>query len=593
MIKMFKMLDKKIKWQFAFGCFLTLIFTILSIFLPLVVVLYIRLILSDSSEPFSVTLIKGLIEFGEVEYSLAFNWLTTVVLLQTLLTAILAFASTIVIVWAAEQSSYFYRTILFKKYQELSLKNIADLKSESLITRLSNDIAIFWEFLVNGATIMIKSLFLIVGGLVITAIIDWRMALSIFGIIPFVVILGLVITLKVNPLLKRAQKTVENVTKIVDENISGIRVIKTFNLEEKRFNVLKEANGQWFKNQYRIGMIFSTAFPLFSTFVNLLIIGIYSVVGRNVVLSKVDKLTITNITLFLDYLWIVAGGILLFLAFLSSFIRARVSVGRILEVYEFKNDGLYLSEGLKVKTYDMKIDNLSFKYYDSSPSNVINNISLTIPFKKTIGIIGPTGSGKSTFVNLLVNNFKYYDGSIKLGGLEVNELNSKHLHDIVGIVYQDSLLYTGNIRDNMLWAKEDATDKEIELALKNACALDFVNEFSNKLHHPVYQGGKNLSGGQKQRLSIARTLLRKPKILILDDSTSALDNITAQKILTNIKENYECSTIIVSQKISAIKDANEIIVFSPSGHIIGIGTHDQLKENCSFYRRIYQTQLDQ
>lgn len=594
MLKMVKILPSRIKWVFIIGSFLTLVYVLLNVMLPLLIKKYIDLILTeDRQAPYHMDFLNGRIDFGFITYNQAFKWLTIIVLLQTISTASLAFLSTLVIVLAAERSSYFYRNTLYKKIQSYSLKNIADLKAESIITRLSNDIAIFWEFLVNGTSIMIKGIFLIIGGLTVAALADWQMSLSIIAIIPIVIVMGSIISVKTGPLLKKTQKAVDAVTKVVDENISGIRVIKTFNLETKRLNVLKEINNAWYDSQYKSTMIFSTAYPVFQMLLNWLMIGIYSVVGYYATISKINKDIITNINLFIDLLWQVAAGILLMLLFLSSLFRAKVAAARIIEAYDYETDNLYVSKGEIIDLYDIEIKNLSFKYYDASPNFAIANVDITLPYKKSLGIIGPMGSGKSTIVNLLVNNYKYKEGSIKIGNKEVSQVNSKNLHDIVGIVHQESLLYTGTIRSNMLWAKEDASDEEIMQALKDACADEFVSKFEDGLDHPVYQGGKNLSGGQKQRLSIARSLLRKPKILILDDSTSALDNITASKVIDNIKGKYECSTIIISQKISNIKNADEIIVMSTNGFIISRGTHNQLAQSCEFYKQIYETQLEQ
>lgn len=594
MLKMVKILPSRIKWVFIIGSFLTLIYVLLNVMLPLLIKKYIDLILTeDRIAPYHMDFLNGRIDFGFITYNQAFKWLTIIVLLQTISTASLAFLSTLVIVLAAERSSYFYRNTLYKKIQSYSLKNIADLKAESIITRLSNDIAIFWEFLVNGTSVMIKGIFLIIGGLTVAALVDWQMSLSIIAIIPIVIVMGSIISVKTGPLLKKTQKAVDAVTKVVDENISGIRVIKTFNLETKRLNVLKEINNAWYDSQYKSTMIFSTAYPVFQMLLNWLMIGIYSVVGYYATISKINKDIITNINLFIDLLWQVAAGILLMLLFLSSLFRAKVAAARIIEAYDYETDNLYVSKGEIIDSYDIEIKNLSFKYYDASPNFAIANVDITLPYKKSLGIIGPMGSGKSTIVNHLVNNYKYNEGSIKIGNKEVSQVNSKNLHDTVGIVHQESLLYTGTIRSNMLWAKEDASDDEIMQALKDACADEFVSKFEDGLDHPVYQGGKNLSGGQKQRLSIARSLLRKPKILILDDSTSALDNITASKVIDNIKDKYECSTIIISQKISNIKNADEIIVMSTNGFIISRGTHNQLAQSCEFYKQIYETQLEQ
>ncbi|TKA59536.1 ABC transporter, ATP-binding protein [Mycoplasmopsis bovis 8790] len=594
MLKMVKILPSKIKWVFIIGSFLTLIYALLNVMLPLLIKKYIDLILTeDRQAPYRMDFLNGKIDFGFVSYNQAFKWLTIVVLLQTISTASLAFLSTLVIVLAAERSSYFYRNTLYKKIQSYSLKNIADLKAESIITRISNDIAIFWEFLVNGTSVMIKGIFLIIGGLTVASLVDWKMSLSIIAIIPIVIVMGTIISLKTGPLLKQTQKAVDAVTKVVDENISGIRVIKTFNLETKRLDLLKDINNAWYDSQYKSAMIFSTAYPVFQMLINWLMIGIYSVAGYYATISQINKDILTNINLFIDLLWQVAAGILLMLLFLSSLFRARVAATRIIEAYDYETDNLHVEKGEIIDEYDVEIKNLSFKYYDASPNFAIANVDISLPYRKSLGIIGPMGSGKSTIVNLLVNNYKYKEGSIKIGNKEVSLVNSKNLHETVGIVHQEALLYTGTIRSNMLWAKDDASDEEIMQALKDACADDFVNKFEDGLDHPVYQGGKNLSGGQKQRLSIARALLRKPKILILDDSTSALDNITASKVIDNIKEKYECSTIIISQKISNIKNADEIIVMSTNGFIINRGTHNHLAHSCEFYKQIYETQLEQ
>ncbi|CAL59300.1 ABC transporter ATP-binding protein [Mycoplasmopsis agalactiae] len=594
MLKMVKILPSKIKWVFIIGSFLTLIYALLNVMLPLLIKKYIDLILTeDRQAPYRMDFLNGRIDFGFVSYNEAFKWLTIVVLLQTILTASLAFLSTLVIVLAAERSSYFYRNTLYKKIQSYSLKNIADLKAESIITRISNDIAIFWEFLVNGTSVMIKGIFLIIGGLTVASLVDWKMSLSIIAIIPIVIVMGTIISLKTGPLLKQTQKAVDAVTKVVDENISGIRVIKTFNLETKRLDLLKDINNAWYDSQYKSAMIFSTAYPVFQMLINWLMIGIYSVAGYYATISQINKDILTNIHLFIDLLWQVAVGILLMLLFLSSLFRARVAATRIIEAYDYETDNLRVEKGEIIDEYDVEIKNLSFKYYDASPNFAIANVDISLPYRKSLGIIGPMGSGKSTIVNLLVNNYKYKEGSIKIGNKEVSLVNSKNLHETVGIVHQEALLYTGTIRSNMLWAKDDASDEEIMQALKDACADDFVSKFEDGLDHPVYQGGKNLSGGQKQRLSIARALLRKPKILILDDSTSALDNITASKVIDNIKEKYECSTIIISQKISNIKNADEIIVMSTNGFIISRGTHNHLAHSCEFYKQIYETQLEQ
>ncbi|VEU75441.1 ABC-type multidrug/protein/lipid transport system ATPase component [Mycoplasmopsis maculosa] len=608
MIKMLKILPARIKTIFIVGAFLVLIYVLSNIFLPNLIGSYIKLMISKKGEPFTISFFNNLIapqSWQNVPYDTAFKWLTVAIVVQTLVTALLALLSTIVIIYASEESSYFYRVKLFNSIQKLSLKNIADLKSESIITRVSNDIAIFWEFLVNGTTIMIKGIFLIMGGIVFSFLVDWKMALTIVAIIPVVAIMVVIIGITTSPLLKKTQKVVEEVTKTIGENISGIRLIKTYNLEEKRMNKITEINSRWHKIQYKQAMIFNVAFPIFFMVLNLLMIGIFSIAANNANFLKSNglqndaaelekyKILIANINIFVDYLFLMAGGIILMLMFLGSFFKARVASLRIIEIIEYKVDDLYVKEGKILQNYDIEVNKLSFKYYETAPNYSLLDVNFKIPFGKTLGIIGPTGSGKSTLVNLLMNNYIYSEGSIKVGGEELREINTKNLHDSLGIIYQDALLYSGTIKSNLLFAKENATEEEIKEALENACASEFISKFEDGINHPVSQGGRNLSGGQKQRISIARTLLRKPKVLILDDSTSALDNITTKKVIDNIRNKYDCTTIIVSQKIGAIKNADNILVLSNNGFVLDQGTHNKLLETCDFYKQIYETQLEQ
>lgn len=602
MKKMFRMLPGGIKAELALGCFLTVFYIALLLFLPTIVASYMNLILetetvaSTPAKTFTIDFFGGRLQpeqLKDLTPAKARSILNWTIVVQTILTGVFALASTLIVVNAAEKCSLFYRSNLYAKIQKLSLKNIADIKAESIMTRVTMDVAIFWEFLVNATMIFIKSLFIIVGASIISAIVAWEMALSIMSLIPLIVTVVVVTGIKTNPILKKTQKVVDEVTKEVNENVAGIRVIKTFNLEHERMQKFKGINKKWYEYQYKSSFYFAAASPFFFMGFNILVIGILSLVAKKASIGDLHHTDIAKISEFIDYLWLIASGILLALNLMYAYFRAKVSAERILQILEYEVDDIYVEDGKRVNNYDLEIKDLSFKYYETAPNYSLANINLSLPYGQTLGIIGPTGSGKSTLVNLLLNSYVYKEGSITIGGEEIKDLNTIHLHDIVGIVFQEALLYSGTIKSNLLWAKKEATDEEIVEALKDSCAYEYVNKFEDKLDHPIVQGGKNLSGGQKQRLSIARTLLRKPKILILDDSTSALDNITSKKVIQNLKEKYDCSVIIVSQKISAIKDADNILVLSHGGFASGYGKHKQLIKDCEFYRQIYETQLEQ
>nr|WP_318023689.1 ABC transporter ATP-binding protein [Mycoplasmopsis iners] len=592
---MIKMLPRKLKLMFLLGIFLVLISVFLNLFFPNLISQFIKLIFSSNDKNSLVTIefFEGKIKFPQAPPNVVLNYLIIAVIGLILINVVLTFFSMLVIIYASENSSKFFRIKLFEKIQTLSLQNIADLKSESIITRLSNDVAIFWEFLVNGATILFKGIFLAIGSSVLAFLVDPKMAIGVIIIIPILFVLIGTVGYLTSPLLKKSQKTIEALTKDIEENVNGIKIIKTYNLEQKRKQSFIKHNDEWFKVSFKSELIFATVQPIFFTIINLLIVVMYSIASKTAIDKVANQETLVKLNIFIDYLYNISFGIMMMVMFLMSMFRARVSANRINEVYDTEVDNLMRKEGLSIgENYDLSISNLNFKYYKTAQNDTLNNINLNLKFGQNLGIIGPTGSGKSTLVNLIMNNYVYNDGSIKIGENELMEIKTKDIHDTVGIVYQEALLYSGTIKFNLLWAKPDATDQEIEEALKNACAFEFVNKFEDKLNHPVVQGGKNLSGGQKQRLSIARALLRKPKILILDDSTSALDNITTKAVIDNIKNNYQCSTILISQKIGPIRSSDNILVMQ-NGNILAQGKHEQLIESCDLYQSIYKNQLDQ
>lgn len=593
MHKMYRQLPAWIKALFITGALLVFLNSLVSLFLPNLVSQFIRMLFVDKSDLVAIDFFNKRLEFPKASQSVVQKNLIIAIILITLVNAFLTLSSTLIIIYASERASEFFRNKLFKKIQELSLRNIANLKPESLITRMSTDVAIFWEFLVNAAIVMVRGVSMTVGGSVLAILVEPTMSIGVILIIPIMAVVIGIIGWKVTPLVKQTQSIVEEVTKNIDENIIGVRVIKTYNLEATRKIKFNDANNRWFKVQYKVNFLFGLITPIFWATVNMLVIIIYAIAANQAIRGVATDDTIVDLNIFIDYLFTISTGIMMMLMFIGSMFRAKISASRINEVYESKSDNLYIKSDIKIdKNFDLKIDDLTFKYYETSPGNALENINLELKEGQTLGILGPTGAGKSTLMNLLMNNYLYTNGSIKIGDKEIKEIDTANLHQKVGIVYQSPLLYSGTIKSNLLWAKEDASDEDITNALKNACAYEFVEKFEDKLEHPVIQGGMNLSGGQKQRLSIARTLLRKPKILILDDSTSALDNITTSKVIKNIKENYDCSVIIISQKIGAIKNADQIAVMV-NGKIIDRGKHKELLENCELYHQIYSKQLEQ
>ncbi|WP_025755518.1 ABC transporter ATP-binding protein [Mycoplasmopsis cricetuli] len=590
MWKMFWMLPWKIKNLFLFGIFVILINITATMFIPILLSQFLPLLTKSNQINQIILFDKWIVLQNNDQNKLLIDlvWISLVIILLAVISNII---STIVTTWAGEQSSMFYRNLLFKKYQKLSLQDISDLTKESLINRISNDIAQYWDFLISASSALIKAPLFIIIGMIFSLISDVQLSFTVIVIIPLNVAILVFIFLKTSVLIRKNKTNLDLITKNVTETIIGARDIKVYNMQLKQKEKFDISNQKWYKVESKTWKFFSIGNPAFFTLINLLIILIYWIGYKQLLITQ-DPQLIAKINVFVEFEVIISYGIIIFAQFIGTMTKAKVSAKRYIEVYEKEYINLFVENGINLDNdFSISFENVNFKYFKTAQENSIQNINFFIPNLNTLGIIGPTGSGKSTIANLIVRNMQLQEGTIKIGNFLIDKINTKNLHAKVGIVYQEALLYSGTIKENLLFANDNASEKDIEIALKTACAYDFVYQFPDKLNHKITQRGKNLSGGQKQRLSIARTLLLNPKILILDDSTSALDNITTKNLIENIKKNYNCTTIIISQKINSIKHANEIIVLS-EGKIIGKGDHEFLTKNCDWYNQVYLNQLN-
>ncbi|QNM93541.1 ABC transporter ATP-binding protein [Mycoplasma sp. Pen4] len=605
MLTMFKILPRKIKWLFASGIFLVLLNVAFTMLLPIALSQFLPLLFKDATDPkFTIEIFKREV-YSSTDQQTVFHVLIVATIILIVLATLTSVISTMIIVWAGERASNFYRDRLFAKYQKLSLKDISQLTPESMITRINDDVAVFWDFLVGASTALIKAPLFFIVGLIFAFSTDINLTWSIIAVIPFLLFVVGYIFIKVNPLLSKNRKNLDRITKEVQETIGGTRFIKANNLQESQFQKFDNANKTWLKTEKNIFKYFALGTPTFFVIINLVIIFIYAMAQHQLnglfdAGATHDQKTqmMSNINLFIEFEVLIALGIIMFSQFLGNYFRARVSSKRIVEVFDYKYDELQVEDGLSFIDsdesihYGVEFKNVNFKYFEHADEYALKDINFKIDGGKTLGIIGPTGSGKSTIANLIVNNMKYTEGNILINNKEVKDVNSVELHKRVAIVYQEALLYSGTIKSNMLFAKPDATDEEIKEALDASCSYNFIIQFPERENRVVAQRGKNLSGGQKQRLSIARSLLLKPKVLVLDDSTSALDNLTTNRLIKNIKQNYDCTTIIISQKINSIKHADKILVMN-NGEILAQGTHDELIKNCQWYHDINANQLEQ
>ena len=378
---------------------------------------------------------------------------------------------------------------------------------------------------------------------------------------------------------------------VLKENLSGVRVIRAFARHENESERIKDVTEEVSKAYIKVTNLSALMNPITSLIMNIGIIVLLYVGGINV---NIGTLTQGDIVVLINYITQVLLALIVVANLLVTFTKASASSIRINEVLEYTpsiEDKEYLediSEELEINNEIVTFDNVTFKY---NSEEVLSNVSFSIKKGEVFGIVGTTGSGKSTVANLIPRFYDTTEGEVLFKGKDVRSISQNLLHEQIGVVPQKSVLFTGTISENIKWGKENATNEEIIEALKAAQAYDFVSKMKEGIDSIIYEGGKNFSGGQKQRLAIARALVKKPSLIILDDSLSALDYATDKKLRESLKENLkDTTTIIISQRISSIISADKILVLD-DGKCMGLGTHDELLENCPTYKEIYESQV--
>lgn len=480
------------------------------------------------------------------------------------------------------------RLDLFRKIQALSYKDAGSFETATLVTRLTNDVTQI-QNLVNGMMrIFVKAPLLCIGSIVMAVILEPRLSVVIAVAVPVIVCIILLNTKVGYPLFRRVQAAVDRLNGVMREYLSGIRVVKAFNrfsFERKRFSVSNEALSDVQTSAMKVMAVFSPASTLV---INLGIAAVlwYGGFGVNSGSFQVGK-----IIAFINYMMQISTSLVTISMVFTMFVRARASAERIGEVMN-RNDAAPAGKaGPAPQTADIAFEHVCFSYNGNQEEPVLNDITFTVEKGKTVGIIGTTGSGKTSLVNLIPRFYDPTSGYIRIGGENILNLDEHALRERIAVVPQKSTLFTGTIAENIRWGRPDATDREVQEAAGVAQAHDFVAAFPEGYRTVLGQGGVNLSGGQKQRLSIARALLKKPDVLILDDSTSAVDVITEQKIRSGLR-NYsaDLTCIIVAQRISSVMSADKIIVLD-NGRIVGLGSHKSLLNSCEIYREIFRSQF--
>lgn len=475
---------------------------------------------------------------------------------------------------------------LYRHINTLSYSEIDKIGTSTLITRLTADVNQMQTAVNLFLRLFLRSPFIVIGAVVMAFTVDPKTAIIFAVSIPMLAVVVFGIMFYSVPIYKKVQNRLDSVMRMTRENLSGVRVIRAFNHEQREIEDFDKCSEELRDMQLYGGKISAYLNPITYVIVNLSIVLIIYVGGLRV---DTGRLTQGEVISLINYMSQVLVELIKLSNLIINLTKSVACGNRINDVFKIKPS---INDGSGIKTENdtaVEFDHVSATYAGSKEKS-LDSLTLSIPRGSTIGIIGATGSGKTTLINLIPRFYDVSGGSLKVNGTDVRNYNVDELRKLVGVVPQKAALVSGTVRDNMKWGKPDATDEEINAALKTAQALDFVDE-KDGLDSKILQGGKNLSGGQIQRLTIARALVRKPEILILDDSSSALDFATDAALRRAIKSDTDNMTVfIVSQRFSTIKNADMIIVLD-DGRVCGIGKHDELFERCEEYRDICESQL--
>lgn len=482
------------------------------------------------------------------------------------------------------------RKELFQKVQTFSFRNLDQFKGGSLITRLTNDVVQMQNFVQMTLRILVRAPFLALGSIIMALTISLRLAAILAVVIPILFVVLFLLIRFAYPLFSIVQKKLDALNTVLQENLAGIRVVKAFvrsDYESKRFG---KANLDYTDIAVKASRIIALNMPVMTLIMNASIVAVLWF-GAGQVWAK--SIAVGDLVAFINYVTQVLFSLLMVGMMMMQVSRAKVSADRI-------NDVLYTESEIRnrnnakeyaIRSGEVVFEHVSFIYDIDQNDHVLKDVHFVAEPGKTVAILGATGSGKSSLVNLIPRLYDTTSGSVRIDGTDVKEIPIEHLRSHIAVVLQQSILFTGTIRDNIRFGKPDASQEEVEAAAKAAQAHDFIVNMPDGYNTQLGQRGVNLSGGQKQRISIARALLVRPTILILDDSTSAVDLGTESRIQKELKELMKYSTsLLIAQRISSVLDADKILVLE-DGRIVAEGTHDELIRNSPVYQDIYKSQL--
>ncbi len=481
------------------------------------------------------------------------------------------------------------RNDAFKKVMNLSFQQTDKFTTGSLVTRMTTDINLIQQFVDLVLRMFVRSTMMFVGGVIMMLKLDLSFGTVLVCALPVELIAMFIIIAKASPIFKSVQKKLDKVNSVVQENVSGARVVKAYVRENYEGNRFSNANNDLADTTFRVQKLMAWLAPVLTIVLNVSVVAII-LIGGEQVRNAASDMQVGSIMAAITYITMILHSITMVSMMFQSITRAKASADRITEILD--TDAAIKSGDIKIDSIgEIEFENVEFCYPGFEGKQVISNFNLKIKKGENIAILGSTGSGKTSLVNLIPRFYDVTGGSVKIDGVDVREIDLASLREKISIVMQKTELFSGTVSSNLKWGDEKATDEEIEKAASIAEAKEFIENMPDKYSGYVAEKGASLSGGQKQRLSIARSILKKPDVLIFDDSTSALDLSTEARLRSKLLAELKGTTVItIAQRIASVKNCDRIAVID-DGCLAALGTHDELLETSEVYRDIYESQV--